>query len=333
MENDNFQNITNPRDGYDLPVYGIYNNTFYGIHIPALICIVTSFTCAIIAIVLSFMNKSRRTFFTAWSKSDRFIVYLAVCDGLFNTAHFTDHMHVVIVRNHVYPRQLCEFYGFTLAEFITAQNLMVNVIAVNAFMLMYFDRNINFGKYDWRLLTWTFGAPFVGASIAGALGQLGPNGAFCHFDAVKGKIAGLFFTTVTILIILLMNSILFALILRKIRALAHATRHSHSSLSSSMRTSVRAAQSMSLFVAAFFIQWWAMALYGTWNIFTDDVPQPLFHLVTIFVNLGGILNLCVYLIIRRRLIGRWSSKRSNTTIKSTNAATPKSTESKRESRI
>ncbi|XP_052796549.1 uncharacterized protein LOC128228987 [Mya arenaria] len=293
-----------PSNGYDLPVYGTQNDTFYGIHIPALICIVTSFTCAIIAIVLSFRSKSHRTFFTGWLKSERFIVYLAVCDGLFNTAHFTDHLHIVIVRDHVYPRQLCEFYGFTLVEFITAQNLLVNVIAVNAFMLMYFDKNIYFGRYDWRLLTWTFGTPFVGATIAEALGQLGPNGAYCHFDGVKGKIVGLVFTTVTILLILLMNSVLYTLTWRRIQKLTRSADQSHHSMTSTRRASIRSAQSMSLFVLAFFIQWWTMALYGTWNIFTDNVPQPLFHLVTIFVNLGGTLNLIVYIILRRRRIER-----------------------------
>ena len=105
------------------------------------------------------------------------MVYLAVCDGGYNVSHFTDHLHIVITKDHVYPRELCEYYGFTLATFITAQNLMVNVIAVNAFMLMYFRRQIDFGARDWRLLAWTFGVPFVGAAIAGITGQLGPNNA------------------------------------------------------------------------------------------------------------------------------------------------------------
>lgn len=162
--------------GYDLPVYGLDNGSFYYIHIPALFCISSSFICAVIAITLSFTRQSYRTFFTRWSKSERFIVYLAVCDGLFNVSHFADHMHIVIVKNHVYPKELCEFYGFNIALFITAQNLMVNIVALNAFMLMYFDKNLNFGRRDWILLLWTFGVPFIGATIVGILGQLGPNG-------------------------------------------------------------------------------------------------------------------------------------------------------------
>ena len=64
-----------------------------------------------------------------------------------------------------------------LAEFITAQNLMVNVVAINAFLLMYFNRNLDFGKRDYRLLIWTFGIPLIGATIAAFFKQLGPTGS------------------------------------------------------------------------------------------------------------------------------------------------------------
>lgn len=53
---------------------------------------------------------------------------------------------------------------------------MVNIIAINAFVLIYFKKQWKFGSYDWKLLAWIFGCPFVGAVIAGCLGQLGPNG-------------------------------------------------------------------------------------------------------------------------------------------------------------
>ena len=59
-----------------------------------------------------------------------------------------DHLHIVIKKDHIYPKELCEFYGFMLAEFITAQNLMVNIVCINAFVLIYFRRNIDFGKGD-----------------------------------------------------------------------------------------------------------------------------------------------------------------------------------------
>ncbi|XP_052278804.1 uncharacterized protein LOC127877179 [Dreissena polymorpha] len=169
------------RDGYDLALYGISDGTFYGIHIPAIICIATSFTCAVLAIVFSFRSKSYKTFFSRWSNKDRIVVYSAICDGLFNIAHITDHMQILIARSHVYPRGFCEFYAFILAEFITAQILMVNIVAITAFVLVRWDKHINFGTKDCRILLWTFGAPFVGATIAGGLGKFGPTGSFSYF--------------------------------------------------------------------------------------------------------------------------------------------------------
>ena len=162
-------------DGYDLPVYGLKQNQFLAIHIPALTCIVFSLISVICVLVFSFRKKSARTFFS-WTKSERFVVYLAVCDGLFNICHSMDHIHILVTKNHPYPRSLCEFYGFMLAEFITAQNLLVNIVSINAFVLIFFRTNINFGVYDYKLLLWTFGVPFVAGIVALSLGTMGPNG-------------------------------------------------------------------------------------------------------------------------------------------------------------
>ncbi|KAH3843457.1 uncharacterized protein LOC127876915 isoform X1 [Dreissena polymorpha] len=292
------------RNGYDLPVYGLDNGTFYYIHIPAMMCIVTSFVCAVIAIVLIFRSRGYKSFFTKWSKSERFVVYLALCDALFNVSHFTDHLHIAIAKNHVYPKRLCEFYGFNLALFITAQNLMVNIVAINAFMLLYFNKNLEFGRYDWRLLAWTFGAPFIGASIAGIAGQLGTNGAFCYFDGIKGVITNICFTTVPLLLVLVMNVIFYVLTWKRIHEQCREIRQNLGKMSTAMRASHRAARAMSMFVAAFFVQWWAMALYGVWNLVVDVVPQPVHHMVTTFSNIGGILNLIVYCIIRKKQLSK-----------------------------
>lgn len=165
-----------PVDGYDLQVYGLANGRFYSIHVTAICCILISLICVITVLVLSYRTQNFRTFFQ-WAKSERFVVYLAICDGLFNAAHSVDHLHMVITKDHVYPRELCKFYGFILAVFVTAQNLMVNVVAVNAFMLMYFQKKLEFGRYDWMLLAWTFGVPFIGAVVAAIMGQFGTNGS------------------------------------------------------------------------------------------------------------------------------------------------------------
>ena len=116
------------------------------------------------------------TFFR-WTKSERFVIYMAICDGLFNIAHFSDHLHILIAKKLPTPKSLCVFYGFLLGEFITAQNLMVNLVAINVFVLIFFHKKINFGRWDHRLLLYIFGAPGFALTIVGALGQLGPNGS------------------------------------------------------------------------------------------------------------------------------------------------------------
>lgn len=166
-----------PRSGYEVPVYGIDDGSFYWLHIPALLCIMASFCCACASVVLAFRQWHRDKFFTHWTKGQRFVVYLAICDGLFNLSHFMDHLHITLVREMVRPKELCQFYGFILTLFITSQNLIVNLIAINAFVLLYFERTINFGKRDWKFLLITYGVSFIGSIIAGTTEQYGPNGA------------------------------------------------------------------------------------------------------------------------------------------------------------
>ncbi|XP_033733594.1 uncharacterized protein LOC117322764 [Pecten maximus] len=284
--------------GYDLDVYGLDNGQFYLIHIPAMTCIALSFISAVLVLTFSFKSQNIKTFFS-WTKSERFVVYLALCDGLFNICHTLDHGHIVLTRNHVYPLALCQFYAFMLAEFITAQNLLVNIAAINAFVLIFFRKHISFGKYDWKLLLWTFGIPCICATAAGIAGQLGPNGAFCYFDGVKGVITNIFFTTVPLLLVLAINIVMYVLTWIRIRSEAKRIKSTVGKNASTVVASHRAAKSMSLFVMAFFIQWWAMAFYGVWQLIAD-VPQAIFQFVTTFSNIGGILNGIVYIIIRRR---------------------------------
>lgn len=125
----------------------------------------------------------------------------------------------------------------------------------------------------------------------------------CYFDGVKGEITNICFTTVPLLLILLMNTVLYILTWVKIREETMNIRIHEGTKPASMRASHRAAKAMSLFVAAFFVQWWAMALYGIWQL-AADVPQVIFHLVTTFSNLGGILNLIVYILIRRKSLSK-----------------------------
>lgn len=122
----------------------------------------------------------------------------------------------------------------------------------------------------------------------------------CYFDGVKGNLANLFFTTVPLCIILVMNSTLYILTWWRIRQEEPRFKDQAGRDAKIIRASHRAARTMSLFVAAFIIQWWAMASYGIIQMTVDEVPLEFFQFVTTFSNIGGILNGIVYIIIRRK---------------------------------
>ena len=116
---------------------------------------------------------------------------------------------------------------------------------------------------------------------------------------MKADIANIAFTTVPLALVLIVNIVMYGITLYRISVeskslqLVLHTKHSE-------HKAKRAAKNMSMFVFAFFIQWGPLALFGTWYLIGDERPLVLFHIVTVFSNIGGCLNLCVYLIIRHR---------------------------------
>ena len=106
------------------------------------------------------------------------------------------------------------------------------------------------------------------------------------------------FTTVTLSVILVINIVLYILIWTKIHSESTRIRKNLGTKPASMRASHQAAKAMSLFVAAFFIQWWALCIFGVWALLAP-VPTEWFYLLITFDNSGGMLNLAVYIIIRR----------------------------------
>ncbi|XP_061173516.1 uncharacterized protein LOC133182678 [Saccostrea echinata] len=305
VENVTLQEKKAPRDGYDLDVYGLDTEWFLFIHIPALCCIFLSLLSASAVIIASFRSQTRSFF--SWMRSERFVVYLSLCDALFNLSHSMDHLQMVITKEHVYPRELCEFYAFFIGEFVTAQLLMTNVAAFNAFGLIYLHKQFRLGRYDWRLLLYTFGFSFVLSTIAVNLGYYGPSGSYCAFDGIKGAFASVFFITIPMTVILAVNVVLYILTWWKIHVESKQIKTVLGKEAQTLRASHRAAKLMSLFVAAFFIQWWALAIISVWHNFAV-VPQEFFTVVVVFTNLGGVLNGAVYIIIKKRRNQNYSSK-------------------------
>ncbi|XP_069117978.1 uncharacterized protein [Argopecten irradians] len=284
-----------PSSGYDLDVFD--QGHFYGIHIAALLCIFISFSCAMTVITASFTQ--RKTNFFTWSKSDRFVVYIAICDGLFNIAHSLDHTQILITRSHVKPEGLCVFYGFMLSEFLTAQILMINLVAINAFCLIVFNKDVPFGKYDHRLLIWTFGTPLVVSIVAVSLNQFGSNTVFCFMDSIRGRLMNVVYVTIPLLIVFTVNLVLYGVIYCRLRF--RSTKFESSRISSRSR---RAARNMILFLLAFFVQYWSAVLVGVWELRTPYIPVIVYYLSITFPNIGGFLNGLVFIVIRRRFLQR-----------------------------
>eukprot|EP00105_Crassostrea_gigas_P020753 XP_011439621.1 PREDICTED: uncharacterized protein LOC105336844 [Crassostrea gigas] len=293
------------QDGYDLPVYGLDTGWFLYIHVPALCCIFLSLFCASAVIIASFRSQTRPFF--SWMRSERFVVYLSMCDALFNVTHSMDHLQMVITKDHVYPEELCEFYSFFIGEFVSAQLLMTNVAAINAFGLIYLQKQFKLGKYDWKLLLYTFGVPFVLSVCAVNFGYYGPSGSYCYFDGVKGAFANIFFTTVPMTVVLVINVVLYVMTWWKIHTESKRIKTMLGNEAQTIRASHKAAKLMSLFVTAFFVQWWALGIISVWQNFAV-VPQQFFTVVVMFTNLGGVLNGIVYIIIKRRRDRNYSSK-------------------------
>eukprot|EP00105_Crassostrea_gigas_P042272 XP_019926420.1 PREDICTED: uncharacterized protein LOC109619808 [Crassostrea gigas] len=285
------------QDGYDLPVYGLDTGWFLYIHVPALCCIFVSLFCASAVIIASFRSQTRPFF--SWMRSERFVVYLSMCDALFNLTHSMDHLQMVITKDHVYPVELCEFYSYFLALFSSAQFLVTNVAAFKAFGLIYLQKEFGLGKYDWKLLLYTFGIPFMLSACAALLGYYGPTGSYCHFDAVKGAVANIFFTTVPMTAVLVANIVLYVLTWWKIHTESKRIKTMLGNEAQTVRASHRAAKMMSLFVTAFFVQWWALGIAIVWYKFAV-IPKEYLTITVIITNLGGVVNGVVYIIIKRR---------------------------------
>ena len=130
-----------------------------------------------------------------------------------------------------------------------------------------------------------------------------PNSFYsCFFDGVKGKEAELMTTTIPLAVLMCTNTLLYFMTwykLRKDEPRFIPTTTAHGRKSSVSRGSRRAVKNMTLFIVAFVMQWLPLVVYGICVQTSDVVPSPIFHCVTFFSNIGGILNGVIFFLIRR----------------------------------
>ena len=160
---------------YNTTLLGWNDGTFYPLHIIAIVCMLCSFIASVVVIMTSFKTHKNRFF--SWSLSGRFVIYLAVCEMGFNFVHMFDHVTMVITKDHVRPLELCQFYAFVIVLLVSTKNLILVTIALNAFLLMRFRHQMEFGSRDWRMFAGVLVLPLVNCIVALSSQQLGPTGA------------------------------------------------------------------------------------------------------------------------------------------------------------
>lgn len=117
---------------------------------------------------------------------------------------------------------------------------------------------------------------------------------------VKPGLATFLLTTIPCIVILAVNTTLYLLTWFHIRRDAQRIKSIIGTQAQSGTAYIQAAKTMTLFITVFTVQWWAVAVYGIWQIVTDDVPPLVYIFVVVFTNIGGCLNLVVYLSILKK---------------------------------
>ena len=167
--------LTMADDANVLPVLGLNTYIFPAIHLTAIS------TCAVSAlassIILIYLFRNIRASFWKASVGERLVVYLSICDLGFSVSHGADHVVMMVLRYHT-PQPACTIIAYVVQEFTLGQSLIVNIAAVSAIIFIVQEKKVSFGCYDWKLILYAYGFPGVIGAVIGALGYLGPVGAW-----------------------------------------------------------------------------------------------------------------------------------------------------------
>ena len=89
--------------------------------------------------------------FWKWNVGERLVIYLAIADFGFSSSHLIDKGYIF---RHIAmpPDPICAAVGFLYQEFFFSQMFIVLCTALGACSLIVFNKKLNFGRWDWRLL-------------------------------------------------------------------------------------------------------------------------------------------------------------------------------------
>ena len=149
-------------------------NCYFGCTIVA-VTSVSVLTCIIVVIAL--LRSTSGNFFS-WKVLDRFSMYNVAGDLLYYTAQIAYGVHHSVV-GRLFARNptgvSCTLHAILLFEFASAQIYLGLIMAIYAFVLIYFNRQISFGRYDYRLLVPLLILPLIVLVTAAFFDQYQPN--------------------------------------------------------------------------------------------------------------------------------------------------------------
>ena len=118
-----------------VPLFGYPGPMFYIIHIVAITsCSISALSSAsVISFLFIVEKKSLKRNFYRWSRGERLVIYIAICDLAFSVTHTLDHAYILAAKAH--PGDiLCQFFAFLVIHTFTGQWFVIFYSALGAFI-------------------------------------------------------------------------------------------------------------------------------------------------------------------------------------------------------
>ncbi|KAK2160587.1 hypothetical protein LSH36_130g05004, partial [Paralvinella palmiformis] len=125
------------------------------------------------------------------------------------------------------PDVTCAVFGFLFNQFDLTQSVIVMFTDFNAFSMIVLNKILARGKYDWKLLLYSFGLPGVTGILGMIAGYFGPTSMGCYIGTRKP--AGGIITNVVsgiVILVFISNAICYLSIWLKIRQIGHRNKNS-----------------------------------------------------------------------------------------------------------
>ncbi|XP_063422385.1 uncharacterized protein LOC134706936 [Mytilus trossulus] len=290
------ENRTVIENGYDIPFVSDETITGFYIGILNFFFMIASCIGGLVTVQFSFKYNKKR--FMKWRYVDRFILYKALNDMVYYFFPICYLVHVTLEKVNYPVSAFCTMYAIISNVFGSSQALMTVTVAVTAFVLVYFNKQLTMGPRDCYLYIIVLFIPAAMFTVLGIFKQLGPNGYFCNYDAVKGSISHLVIVSIGFTLIILSTIVLYILICIKAYKQSKKIDAVSKKKSLAKKRTLAIAKHASLLITAFFFQFGVFILDGIWRAI-ETPPNWVYFLTTIMSSSGGIVNSIVFCVIRK----------------------------------